>query len=150
MLLNEIQIITIVAHNLYIDKSLLRKIIQNLYSKIFNFYLLDSMYKMSDMKQCFIIMIIVVCVCGVSCFNVEFFILLPKQTAFKILNIVQCYLSSTSIKYWPSWTADCRLMFGCIYFVSVSRCSIKCKNMTALTQPSIKLWWSRHHTHKLL
>jgi hypothetical protein len=32
MLLNEIQIITIVAHNLYIDKSLLRKIIQNLYS----------------------------------------------------------------------------------------------------------------------
>ena len=65
-----------------------------------------------------------------------------KQTAFKIL--IQCCPSSTSIKYWPSWTADCRLMFGCIYFVSVSRCSRKCKNMTtALTQPPIKLWWSR-------
>ena len=32
MLLNENQIITIVAHNLYIEKSLLRKIIYKLYS----------------------------------------------------------------------------------------------------------------------
>jgi hypothetical protein len=61
------------------------------------------------MKQCFIIMIIVVCVWCImfQCRIVFNFILLPKQTAFKILNIVQCCPSSNSIKYWPSWTSDC-------------------------------------------
>ena len=64
---------------------------------------------MLDMKQCFIIMIIVVCVWCImfQCRIVFNFILLPKQTAFKILNIVQCCPSSNSIKYWPSWTSDC-------------------------------------------